>query len=176
MTIFLVGYMGCGKSTVGHQMSRMLGYRFMDMDKLIEQRSGMTIAEIFERHGELYFRRLERGMLGELGAEKDVVIATGGGVPCHGDNMEVMNACAETVYLKMSPEKLFSRLVHGRAKRPLIRDFDDQQLMDYIRTMVEARSPFYERARLVIDCDGVSDEYVARHIANHIKMNSKQNI
>lgn len=171
----MIGYMGCGKSTVGHQMSRLLGYRFMDMDKLIEQRSGMTISEIFERHGEPYFRRLEREMLAELSVEQDAVIATGGGVPCHGDNMEVMNG-SETVYLKMSPEKLFSRLVLGRAKRPLIRDLDDRQLMDYIRTMLEAREPFYGRAKLVIDCDGVSDDYVARHIVNHVKMNSKQNL
>lgn len=172
MTIFLVGYMGCGKSTIGRMLAPMLGARFMDMDTEIERRAGMAIAEIFARQGEAAFREMERDFLANPIPEiegQDLVIATGGGAPCHGDNIEIMKAAGHVAYLKMSPERLLARLGRGREKRPLIKGMDDAQLLKYITENVEKRAPHYEKAHLTIDCDGVADRYIAEHISRYIK-------
>ena len=106
MLIFLVGYMGCGKSTIGRTLAKQLGVRFLDMDTLLEQRCGKSVAEIFTETGETGFRQSEREVLAELTSEREAIVATGGGAPCFFDNMETMNRAGLTVYFKMSPEKL----------------------------------------------------------------------
>lgn len=172
MVIFLVGYMGCGKSTIGRALSKRLGWAFADMDSCIEQQAGMSIADIFKNKGEREFRRMEREFLEQgIANESDIIVSTGGGAPCQGDNMEFMNRTGQTVYLKMSPDKLVQRLsARGREKRPLIRDMDDGQLLEFIKCNIVLREPFYSQARLVIDCDGVSDEYIARHIESYVEL------
>ncbi len=171
MTVFLIGYMGCGKSTIGRRAAQHLGMEFVDMDHAIEQRAGMTVAEIFAQKGEAVFRQMEREFLeGFADPDRDTIIATGGGAPCQGDNMETMNRLGRTIYFKMSPPRLVQRLGPGREKRPLIKGMDDQLLLEFIGRNLVLRTPFYEQAHLVIDCDGVSDEYVARHIGNYINV------
>ena len=91
MLIFLVGYMGCGKSTIGRTLAKQLGVRFLDMDTLLEQRCGKSVAEIFTETGETGFRQSEREVLAELTSEREAIVATGGGAPCFFDNMETMN-------------------------------------------------------------------------------------
>lgn len=169
MLIFLVGYMGSGKTTIGRGLARQLGMRFIDMDTEVEQRTGMSVSEFFAARGEEAFRGEEREVLRGLTAERDVVVATGGGVPCFFDNMEVMNAAGLTIYLKMGPEKLASRLEYGKAKRPLLRDKTQEQLRDFIAENLVGREPFYTRAKIVMDCDGVSDDYIARHVALYVE-------
>ena len=174
MLIFLVGYMGGGKATIGRGRARQLGLRFIDMDTEVERRAGMSVAEFFAAHGEAAFRREEREVLQGLTAERDAVVATGGGVPCFFDNMEVMNAAGLTIYLKMGPEKLAARLEYGKAKRPLLRDKTQEELQAFIAENLVGREPFYARAKMVMDCNGVSDDYIARHVALYVE-NHKNN-
>ncbi|MDR2885510.1 MAG: shikimate kinase [Rikenellaceae bacterium] len=176
MVIFLIGYMGCGKSTIGRMVAARLGAQFIDMDKQIEQQAGMTVAEIFATRGEAAFRRMETEFLEQpFDPDGITVVATGGGAPCQGDNMAVMNRAGRTIYFKMSPRRLIARLGPGRAKRPLIKDMDDEQLLDFIGRSLAVRGPVYERAHLTIDCEGVGDEYIARHIEHYIEQ-TKNNI
>lgn len=172
MVIFLIGFMGCGKTSIGRKVAAQAGFRFMDMDREIEERCGMNVAGIFERHGEPYFRRCERELLESLaGQDGDLVVSTGGGVPCHGDNMDVMNRTGRTVYLKMSPPKLVKRLEHGRDKRPKIQGMDDGALLEYIGRTLPGREEYYNKAHIVIDCDGAADDYICRHIAGYLESN-----
>ena len=161
MLIFLVGYMGCGKSTIGRTLAKQLGVRFLDMDTLLEQRCGKSVAEIFT-------------VLAELTSEREAIVATGGGAPCFFDNMETMNRAGLTVYFKMSPEKLAGRLEHGKAKRPLLRDKSEEELIGFIRENVAKREKYYMQAKLIIDCDGVRDDYIAHHIAEYIETKKEQ--
>lgn len=173
MVLFLVGFMGCGKSSIGRQLARRLGYGFVDMDADIERQAGMTVSEMFDRRGEAYFREREREALARYAGLADTVVATGGGVPCGEGNMETMNRCGVTVYFKMTPEKLALRLRHGRDKRPLLRGKDDGELLTFIRERLPQREPFYGQARLVIDCDGVSDDYIAEHVVRYMENSVK---
>ena len=147
MLIFLVGYMGCGKSTIGRTLAKQLGVRFLDMDTLLEQRCGKSVAEIFTETGETGFRQSEREVLAELTSEREAIVATGGGAPCFFDNMETMNRAGLTVYFKMSPEKLAGRLEHGKAKRPLLRDKSEEELIGFIRENVAKREKYYMQAK-----------------------------
>ena len=176
MVVFLIGFMGCGKSTVGRSVAERLGCRFVDMDRDIEERAGMSVAQMFERHGEAFFREQERAAIARYAAMEDAVVATGGGAPCAGDNMDRLNDAGQTVYLKMSPEKLVGRLSqHGREKRPLLRGKNDAEVLAFIRERLPQREPFYGRAALVIDCEGVSDAYIADHVAVFIDNLKRQN-
>lgn len=145
--IFLIGYMGCGKSTLGRNAGRLSGLEFIDLDKYIEARYHANIRDIFADRGEEGFRRIERDMLREVGSFNDVIIACGGGTPCFYDNMEFMNAAGTTVYLDTSIDKLHTRLMRGRHKRPLIADKDDDELRLFIVEALTKRLPFYARAQ-----------------------------
>lgn len=166
MTLFLIGYMGSGKSTLGRRLAAQLGASFVDMDRAIEEQAGMSVSEIFAAQGEAEFRKMERQFLMQQGATETLhIVATGGGAPCQGDNMEVMNRVGRTAYLKMAPAQLLKRLGQaGREKRPLIRGMGDGELLEFITRNLALREPFYERAQLVIDCNGVPDAYIVEHI------------
>lgn len=171
MVIFLVGYMGCGKTTIGKKVSRLSGITFMDMDAAIEQQEGMSVSEIFSTKGEQAFRAMELEWLKKQSeSEDDVIVATGGGVPCYGDNMQIMNGLGCSVYLKFEPEKLVSRLsLRGRAKRPLLRGLNDEELLKFISEKLIERDPYYSKASLIIDCNNVGDEYICAKIISMLK-------
>ncbi len=120
MLIFLIGYMGCGKSTIGRKLSKRLKWTLIDTDTKIEQREGVSIGEIFDREGELRFREMERECVEELVQDgRDVIVSTGGGLPIWADNMELLNRVGETIYISRTAENIASRLsVAGREKRP----------------------------------------------------------
>ncbi len=119
--IFLIGYMGSGKTTVGQLLAEKLGYTFLDMDTYIEGKMFKSVSQIFAELGEEQFRLLEQRSLHEIGEIENVVIATGGGAPCFYDNMEYMNRMGTTIYLKLSPVELSERLETFRTnKRPLL--------------------------------------------------------
>ena len=168
MILFLTGFMGCGKSTVGRRVADRLGYHFVDMDKEIEDWAGKSISDIFRDLGEEGFREMERKMLMDVPCTGDIIIATGGGTPCFGDNLEIMKSRGRVVYFRTSPEVLLPRLKRGRNRRPKIADMDDSQLTDYIAETIAAREEYYMRASVVIDCNGVGDEYVAAHLEHYI--------
>lgn len=150
MRIYLIGYMGCGKSTMGRNLSQMLGFSFIDLDKYIEGNYFKTIPQIFEEEGEDSFREKERACLHEVSGFEDVIVATGGGAPCFFDNMEHMNQTGFCVFLDIETRELADRLIKSKTERPLIKDKSPDQLVDFIEEMMKKRRPFYERARYVL--------------------------
>lgn len=144
--LFIIGYMGCGKTTFGRALSVSTGLRFIDLDFYIEQRFHKTIREIFDSVGENGFREIERDMLHEVGDFNDCIISCGGGTPCFFDNIDYMNSHGKTLWLKASEDSLFSRLVRKREKRPLLANKTDDEIREVITTQLQARSPFYSKA------------------------------
>lgn len=146
--IFLIGYMGCGKSTMGRAVSQLTGVPFIDLDNYIEGRYHMSVKEIFAKHGEEGFRDIERRMLQEVADFEDVIVACGGGTPCFFDNMEYMNAHGTTVFLNTPIPRLHSRLMRGRHKRPLIANKSDEELLEFIKTALATRMEHYAKAQI----------------------------
>lgn len=155
--IFLVGYMGAGKTTLGRALADILGLQFVDLDHYIEMRYHKTITQIFADNGESGFREIERRMLHEAGEFENVVISTGGGTPCFFDNMEYMNGQGTTVYLDVPVERLFIRLSIARHKRPLIREKNDEELRTFISEQLEKREEHYKKARHTFVADKLED-------------------
>lgn len=164
--LFLVGYMGCGKSTIGRKLARALHLEFVDTDHRIEEREGATVIDIFHYEGEERFRTIEREVLEEvITAERASVVSTGGGLPAWGDNMARMNEVGRTIYLKRSAENIASRLSpYGRQKRPRLRGLNDEELVIFMREDMAKRDPYYSQAVQVIACEGKSDEEIIREI------------
>ena len=164
--LFLVGYMGCGKSTIGRKLARALHLEFVDTDHRIEEREGATVIDIFHYEGEERFRTIEREVLEEvITAERASVVSTGGGLPAWGDNMVRMNEVGRTIYLKRSAENIASRLSpYGRQKRPRLRGLNDEELVIFMREDMAKRDPYYSQAVQVVACEGKSDEEIIREI------------
>jgi shikimate kinase len=144
--IFLIGYMGAGKTTLGKLLAKDLGVEFIDLDWYIEARFHKTVSEIFAERGEAGFREMERNMLHEVGAFDNVIISAGGGTPCFFDNMDFMNANGQTVFLDAGIDVLFSRLRVAKQQRPILRDKNDEELKTFIGKALEGRMPFYSKA------------------------------
>lgn len=157
MVVFLIGYMGSGKSTIGRRLSKRLGWKFVDMDKYIETKCDMSINEIFEIKGEEWFRDVESAVLCDFSEQEDVIVATGGGAPCFGDNMQIMNRLGLTIYLSVLPSELYNRLQYGLSKRPKIKDLSDEELYEFIESNLMSRAPFYNTSSIIIDCDGFNE-------------------
>lgn len=150
MRIYLIGYMGCGKSTLGKRLAKHLNLQFVDMDHYIEMRNHKTVPQIFAEEGETEFRKKERKALEELADFSDIVIATGGGAPCFFDNIDLMNSTGTTIYMNIDPAILADRLLHSKTERPLIKGKSKEELMDFIDEMLKKRSPFYSQAKFEI--------------------------
>ncbi len=173
MNIFLVGFMGCGKSTIGRKLAEVGGYDFVDLDQRVCELAGATIPEIFATQGEEAFRGWERKALEEVARMSNVVVATGGGAPCYGDNMDFILANGQAVYLKMSATALQQRLLHARAIRPKIAGKGPEELLAYIEELLAEREPYYSRAKVVVNCNDVSPgvvvgrlKYLAKKMQN----------
>lgn len=151
--VFLIGYMGCGKSTIGRYIAKDMGWRFIDMDAYVESQIGCTISQFFADKGEDEFRKAEAQALKNLATEHNVVIATGGGAPCHFDNIDVMRAAGLTIYIKVEPEVLAARLKDAKNQRPLIAGKSDDELLSFISAQLQKREPFYSKAEMSVDGD-----------------------
>lgn len=168
MRIFLTGYMGSGKSTIGRKVAALLGIHFVDLDKYIEERNFKTVPEIFAQEGEQAFRQKERQALAEVMEFENVVVGTGGGAPCFFDNMQLMNNSGITIYLAPHNETLANRLMKSKTERPLIKGKSREELLDFIASALEKRSPYYEQSKIIIR--GVEDlkpESVVELIEQH---------
>jgi len=159
--IFLIGFMGSGKSTLGAQFARRINYQFIDMDQLIEETAEMSIPEIFKEHGELVFRKWEHDILLEICNRDKLVISTGGGAPCHSGIMDLMNSHGTTIYLELSPEALRTRLLNSRTERPLIKGKSESELLDFIKSLLEEREEFYTLATHTVDGLNMKPEALA---------------
>jgi shikimate kinase len=125
MRIYLIGYMGSGKSTVGKGLAKKLNLQFIDLDNYIEERNFKTIPEIFASVGEVGFRKIEQHALKEIAEFENVVVATGGGAPCFFDNMELIKRTGVSVYLNGTPRILAERLLNSKTERPLMKSRAD---------------------------------------------------
>ncbi|WP_455586444.1 shikimate kinase [Bacteroides sp.] len=155
--IFLTGYMGAGKTTLGKAFARVLKVPFVDLDWYMEERFHKTVGELFAERGETGFRELERNMLHEVGAFEDVVISTGGGAPCFYDNMDFMNRNGRTVFLNVHPDVLFRRLRVAKQQRPILQGKEDDELKEFIIQALEKRAPFYSQAQYIFNADELED-------------------
>ncbi|OJU46497.1 MAG: shikimate kinase [Bacteroidales bacterium 45-6] len=169
--IFLIGYMGVGKTTLGKELAAKIGFQFIDLDHYIQGRYQKTINEIFAELGESKFREIEHKLLKEVAEFEDAVVSTGGGTPCFYDNMDVMKQAGVTVYLKTDPEVLLKRLFAGKDKRPLIKDKSEDELLEFIIENVAKREPFYNQAQIVFETGGlVQRSDIAGHVDKLIEM------
>lgn len=150
-TIFLIGFMGAGKSTLGKKLAKAIGYQFIDTDKEISNQEGNTITELFEAKGESYFRLKEKTFVDHLTGNENIVIATGGGLPIYNDLMSKLNEKGITLYLRVKPSTLLLRLKEGQKKRPLIANLNEEQLHAFIAEKLMERESTYLKAQLIVD-------------------------
>lgn len=156
--IFLIGYMGAGKSTMGKALAKTMDLTFIDLDDFIVNRQHKTVTEIFEEVGEDGFRQIERKALIEVAAYENVVISLGGGTPCFFDNMDIVNKAGKSVYLRPSEEVLLQRLIKGKNKRPLLAQKSDDEILQVIREQLAWREPYYLRASLVFEASHLENK------------------
>jgi len=144
--IFLVGFMGSGKSTFGKKLANKLGYEFVDLDAWIEKDLGKSIPQLFENEGENAFRELEKQALEQVLEQTNVVISTGGGTPCYFDNMQKIVSAGLTIYLKLGARELTARLLDSKTERPLVIGKSPEALYAFVQEKLEEREPFYTQA------------------------------
>ncbi len=150
--IVLVGFMGCGKTTIGKRLANMFGYKFIDMDIEIENKKGMKISEIFEHYGEAEFRKMETDLCRELSEKNGCIIATGGGVIKNEENMRLLRKNGSVLYIKASAEHIYKN-VKNDTSRPLL---DCEDKLQRIKTLMEERKPMYEqRSDITVDITGM---------------------
>ncbi len=159
--VFLIGFMGAGKTAVSKELAKKAQMKLIDTDEYIEQKANMKIPEIFERYGEKYFRDLETKCLREIIDGEDAVISCGGGIIMKEENVKLMNKAGEVVYLKTSPETIFQRVKHSN-NRPILKGHMN---VEYISQLLSERQPFYDAAK---NCEISTDHRTISEIAEEI--------
>ena len=167
--IFLIGFMGCGKSKLGKALANKLERLFLDLDDLVEAKNQMSIPEIFAAFGEQGFREREKQTLQEAAIANDAIIATGGGAPCFFDNMEWMNKNGITVFIDTPVKVLADRLINARVERPLLKGKSYEELIAFIEEKLEERRPFYNQAQIILKGVDLSAENLVEALANNGK-------
>ncbi|MEO8887213.1 MAG: shikimate kinase [Mucilaginibacter sp.] len=162
MKIFLIGFMGCGKTTWSKKLAAHLGYDFIDLDHVLQDKVGMTIAEYFAAHGEEAFRKLESSILKDTEYPENTVISTGGGLPCFFNNLQWMNANGKTLYIKLSPKTLAERLENAKTERPVLRGKHGDELVAFITEKLAEREGFYMQAAHIINGIDLSVEKIEK--------------
>jgi len=168
--IALIGFMGTGKSTAGRLIAEQLGFRFVDTDEFIEEKTGKRIIDIFQQSGEAGFRELERQFLREMAGWTQTVISTGGGLAAQPGNLDELKKFALVVCLWAAPETIYERVRH-QTHRPLLQTPDPQAR---IRELLAQREPFYRQADLLIRSDQRAAKQVAQQIIHHFREQAGQ--
>ena len=153
LRIILIGFMGSGKTTLGHALAEKIGWMYYDLDWYIENRRHSTVPALFEEVGEEGFRRIEHNMLHEVAEFEHVVIGCGGGTPCYFDNIDYLNRQGLTIYLRASVPVLAEHLRTARRQRPLWHSIPEEEQCAQIEKLLKEREPWYMKARHVIDID-----------------------
>lgn len=151
MKYYLVGYMYSGKTTFGRRLAVERGMEFLDLDCAFEERYHYTVPRFFAQFGETAFRKLETQMLHDTASLDNVVVATGGGTPCHNGNMDFILANGTAIYLQMSVDSLLQRAMNSRNPRPLMQGLTHDEVRAKIETQIKEREVFYLRAPIVVD-------------------------
>ena len=170
MLISLVGYMGSGKSHISKILSDRLDFQRIDLDQVIIERLGMSIPEIFQKKGELYFRKQEKLIMEELlENEENAILSLGGGTPVYYDNIDTINNKSVSIFLRAKISTLSQRLLKQKNKRPLIAKLNDEEVPEFIAKHLFERNPYYGKAHYIIDTDEKQDERIADEILAAIK-------
>lgn len=169
MNVFLVGFMGSGKSKLGKKLASRLELPFLDLDELIENEENMTISQIFNSKGEAYFRESERTNLFKFYAEKKVLLSLGGGACCNESSWKFLEENGLIIYIKEPSGILYGRLKKEKSKRPLIANLADGELKEYIDQKLEERSIFYERAHFIYEKEKSSLDFLVNQIRNYLR-------
>ena len=171
MNIILTGYMGCGKTEIGSRISQKLGMKFIDLDKYIEKREGSSIAKIFEKKGDIYFRIIESKYLHLIVKEDDIILSLGGGTPCYHENHKIFNSDNNiSFYLKYSRKNLSKRLFAIKKNRPLISQFESEdKLLEFVSKHLFEREYYYSMAKNTINCDYKSIDQISKQIIETLK-------
>ena len=149
--IFLIGFMGSGKTTIGKIIAKQTGYDFIDSDKWIENKEGKKIHDIFTTKGEAYFRKLEMNFLKSLKQlEGDYVIATGGGMPCHQYRLNRMLKLGKLVHLKIDAKSAINRLKDSKEDRPLLKELNQEELENKVQFLLQKRQKYYSQAHITV--------------------------
>ncbi len=149
--VFLIGFMGSGKSTIGKRMAKQLSYQFIDTDQYIEKMEGKTIAQLFEEIGESGFRKLEMAVLNDLESlETNHIIATGGGMPCRQSRLDKMLEMGTVIYLEIDTKSVLKRVSQAKNVRPILAGLTPLEMETKIRELMKKRTPYYEQANLTI--------------------------
>ena len=149
--IFLIGYMGVGKSSIGKKLTKKMNLSFIDTDDAIALQENKSINDIFESFGEAYFRKLENEFLNKVQENSGIVFSTGGGMPCFHGNIDIMNSLGITVYLQRPSKELFQRLMNAKKERPKIKHLTDEELLQQINMDLLEREKYYLKADIVLD-------------------------
>ncbi|RIV47460.1 shikimate kinase [Flagellimonas pelagia] len=162
MKVVLMGYMASGKSTVGRLLASELGIRFIDLDDYIEEQEKKSIKSIFSEKGEIHFRKLEHQTLQKILQENEsVVLSTGGGTPCYGNNLQTILEQADcSIYLQMSIPDLVDRIAREKEHRPLVKDIPDMDLPEFVGKHLFERVPYYSQANHVVNGKGKPEAVV----------------
>ena len=151
MKIYLIGYMGSGKSTLGRGLAEALGISWIDLDTEIESRYKISVPDFFSKYGETAFRDVEHKVLNDIASIPDIIVSTGGGVPCFHNNMELMNQTGLTIYLEATPALILTRIGPYAWKRPLFQKMDGTDTLEKITEHLKSREMYYQQARITID-------------------------
>ena len=176
LPIYLIGYMGAGKTTVGRMLADKLGWHFVDLDEAFYHIHGYTPAEYIRQFGIEDFRRKEKYVVEDLADRipfEKVIYATGGCYPCWEDNMDCLRELGTSIYLRWKPEHLAKRLMlTDLTDRPVLQGRTEKELLEFIAPQLQAREPFYQRANHILDveiCDEQSDERIAEELYRLIR-------
>ena len=165
MIISLAGYMGSGKSHISKLLSEKLSFKNIDLDQEIIKRNNQTIAEIFQKRGEIFFRKQEREILEEIFAtENNSVLSLGGGTPAYYDNMDLINRNSACLYLRAKVSTLSERLLKQKSKRPIIANIPDEDLPEFVAKHLFERNPFYNKSLYIVDTDYKLPENIVEEI------------
>lgn len=165
MIISLVGYMGSGKSHISKLLSSKLHYKLLDLDKEISSRLNKSIPEIFQKDGEIYFRKKEKEILEDILQEKEnSILSVGGGTPTFYKNMEAINEKSTSFFLRTSVKTLSERILKNKEKRPLLARIPDEELPEFIAKHLFERNQFYQKANYIIETEGKSPEEILKEI------------
>lgn len=165
MHLYLLGFMGVGKTTIGKKLATLLNIPFVDIDLLIEEQTAQSVNDYFIENGEEAFRRLEAQTIRSLKDKNPMVVATGGGLPCYYNNMEFMHEHGYTVFLQATEKFIYSRLIIAKTNRPLLKGMNKTQLHQFIEQKLLERNPLYLQSHFKVNIPPNNAEVLIKSIA-----------
>lgn len=168
MRLFIIGYKSSGKTTIGKRLAKKLNMEFIDLDDVIEKREGKSIPELYTLFGDTDFRTMEWEALREIVKKDNVIVSTGGGAPCHCDNMNLMEKYGEVLYIKLDDKILVNRLKHAAKSRPIVLNKSEVELKEYVKDMRNRCEHHYQRAKYIIDGKGITVDKIIQVLKKRI--------